>query len=81
MANLRLLADDLTGALDTAAELVGIAGPVHAYWHGSIPSGLLPSAALDSGTREMQPGAAIGRVTELTPVLAGSGLAFKGSTA
>ncbi len=77
MISLRLLADDLTGALDTAAELVAIAGPVHAYWHASIPSALMGSAALDSGTREMQAGAAIERVMALTPALTGSGLAFK----
>jgi uncharacterized protein YgbK (DUF1537 family) len=45
MTSLRLLADDLTGALDTAAELVGITGPVQTFWHGAIPPRLPPNAA------------------------------------
>ena len=77
MTSLRLLADDLTGALDTAAELVGITGPVHVFWHGAIPSALPPNAALDSGTRELDCGAAVRRVTELTSALTGAGIAFK----
>ena len=53
--SLRLLADDLTGALDTAAELVGLTGPVRTYWHGAVPQTLPANAALDSGTRELKP--------------------------
>ena len=37
MMTLRLLADDLTGALDTSAELVPLVGPVDTFWAGSIP--------------------------------------------
>lgn len=77
MTGLRLLADDLTGALDTAAELVGITGPVPVFWHGACPSALPPNAALDSGTRELHPGAAVRRVMELTPALTSARLAFK----
>ncbi|HYZ64599.1 MAG TPA: four-carbon acid sugar kinase family protein, partial [Acetobacteraceae bacterium] len=78
MTTLRLLADDLTGALDTAAELVGLAGPVPAFWHGAIPRDALPpNAALDSGTREMEPGPASGIVAALTPALAGADIAYK----
>jgi hypothetical protein len=46
---LRLLADDLTGALDTAAEFVGLVGPVHAFWQGAEPPSLptnVPSTIL-----------------------------------
>jgi D-threonate/D-erythronate kinase len=53
MIGLRLIADDLTGALDTAAELVGLTGPVHAFWYGAIPPALPRNAALDSGTGEL----------------------------
>ena len=53
MTTLRLIADDLTGALDTAAEFVGLTGPVPVYWSGAIPADLPPSAAVDSGTREL----------------------------
>lgn len=77
MSGLRLLADDLTGALDTAAELVGLVGPVHAFWHGAIPSELPGNAALDSGTRELGAAAAAARVTALAPALAGAGIAYK----
>ena len=65
MTGLRLLADDLTGALDTAAELVGLVGPVHAFWRGAIPPVLPPNAALDSGTRELDAASAVARVAVL----------------
>ncbi len=47
---LRLLADDLTGALDSAARFVPLVGPVPVVWAGPIPSG---TVAIDSGTRDM----------------------------
>ncbi|MFL5257582.1 MAG: four-carbon acid sugar kinase family protein [Rhodopila sp.] len=77
MTSLRLIADDLTGALDTAAEFVGVTGPVSTFWHGAIPSALPANAALDSGTRELDTGAATQTVAALTPVLEGAGIAFK----
>ena len=77
MTGLRLLADDLTGALDAAAELVGLTGPVHAFWHGAIPPVLPPNAALDSGTRELDAASAAARVAALAPALAGATIAYK----
>jgi D-threonate/D-erythronate kinase len=77
MTGLRLIADDLTGALDTAAELVGVTGPVHAFWHGAIPPVLPSNAALDSGTRELDADSAAALVTALAPALAGAGIAYK----
>jgi len=77
VTSLRLLADDLTGALDTAAELVGLAGPVHAFWHGALPPHLPPNAAIDSGTRELDPGDAVSVTTTLAPALAEADIAFK----
>ncbi|MFL5289512.1 MAG: four-carbon acid sugar kinase family protein [Rhodopila sp.] len=74
---LRLVADDLTGALDTAAEFVGMTGPVHAFWHGAIPSILPPNAALDSGTRELDAVSAATIVTTLAPALAEADIPFK----
>lgn len=62
MTRLRLLADDLTGALDTAARFVGLTGPVPVFWPGRVPGRLPPSAAIDSGTRE-QAGAAAAATT------------------
>lgn len=77
MSNLRLIADDLTGALDTAAELAGITGPVSAFWHGAIPPELPANAALDSGTRELDAVSAASIVARLTPALNGAAIPFK----
>uniref|UniRef100_UPI0023428BEF four-carbon acid sugar kinase family protein n=1 Tax=Methylobacterium sp. B34 TaxID=95563 RepID=UPI0023428BEF len=47
-----LIADDLTGALDTAAQFAIATGPIPVFWrtlsHADAPTG----AAIDSGTRE-----------------------------
>lgn len=77
MTSLRLLADDLTGALDAAAEFVALTGPVPVFWHGAIPSVLPPNAALDSGTRERGPAHATAIVHHMAPHLAGGDIAFK----
>ncbi|WP_207460121.1 four-carbon acid sugar kinase family protein [Azospirillum sp. SYSU D00513] len=52
MTRLRLIADDLTGALDTAAQFARAAEPIPVHWNGlphPLPGG---SLAIDSGTRE-----------------------------
>jgi uncharacterized protein YgbK (DUF1537 family) len=77
MTSLRLLADDLTGALDTAAELVGLTGPVHAFWHGALPRELPPNAALDSGTRELDGARAVAASAALARHLDVAGIAYK----
>jgi uncharacterized protein YgbK (DUF1537 family) len=77
MTSLRLLADDLTGALDSAAEFVALTGPVQAFWHGAIPPELPPNAALDSGTRERDANNAAAIVHRLAPHIASGGIAFK----
>jgi uncharacterized protein YgbK (DUF1537 family) len=68
VTTLRLLADDLTGALDTAAQFVGLTGPIPVLWttgaHGC------DSAAFDSGTRELPAAAAQARVAAMADVLA-----------
>ena len=74
---LRLLADDLTGALDTAAELVGLTGPVHAFWHGALPPELPANAALDSGTRELDEATAVAATVALATHLDGAGISYK----
>src|SRR4051794_6760176 len=53
MNAMRLLADDLTGALDTATAFVRLSGPISVYWPEVIPTEMPQSAALDSGTREL----------------------------
>jgi uncharacterized protein YgbK (DUF1537 family) len=72
---LRLLADDLTGALDTAAEFAALAGPVPVRWDG-VASGD-GSLAITTGTREAGRAAAIARVAAAAPLLAGAGIAVK----
>jgi uncharacterized protein YgbK (DUF1537 family) len=78
MKTLRLLADDLTGALDTAAQFVGLTGPVPVFWQAgrADPSG---SAAFDSGTREANSATAASMAATMAPLLAPSPgtIAFK----
>ena len=74
---LRVLADDLTGALDTAAELVGLCGPVEVGWAGG-PQGSRPqSLAGDTGTRELAAAEARHIVEGLAPLLAAADIAYK----
>lgn len=77
MQSLRLLADDLTGALDTSAELVGACGPLKIYWSIDEPPAGRASFAFDSGTREADANEAAAIVRRLTPLLCGAAIAFK----
>jgi uncharacterized protein YgbK (DUF1537 family) len=71
------MADDLTGALDTAAEFVPLTGPVRTFWQtGNIPP-QHANAAFDTGTREWTAEAARRAVTALAPALAGADIAYK----
>ncbi|TQF40719.1 Hrp-dependent type III effector protein [Bradyrhizobium sp. UNPF46] len=77
MTIVRLLADDLTGALDTAAEFVGLCGPFDVIWsQGSAPldSG---SLAIDSGTRERAKDESVRIVGRLASHLLGATIAYK----
>lgn len=60
--SLHLIADDLTGALDTAAQFA-LAAPVAVHW--TMPERLPARVALDSGTREGSPEAAHATVRAL----------------
>ncbi len=51
MATLKLLADDLTGALDTVAEFVGVFGALPVVWPTTSPPQHAQSLAIDIGTR------------------------------
>jgi uncharacterized protein YgbK (DUF1537 family) len=73
--SVRLLADDLTGALDTAAEFVPMTGPLPVFV--DVPPVLPPSAVLDSGTREHGPDDAVAAVARLVPLLATADIAYK----
>ncbi len=77
MTIVRLLADDLTGALDTAAEFVPLTGELPVFWPGAGRSELVGSLGLDSGTRERDPETAAAEVARLAPRLDGAEIAFK----
>ncbi|HYZ21685.1 MAG TPA: four-carbon acid sugar kinase family protein, partial [Rhodopila sp.] len=73
----RLLADDLTGALDTTAELVPLAGAVPVFWPRVMPAAPKGSAAFDSATRECAPEEAAVETARSCRHLQGAALAFK----
>jgi uncharacterized protein YgbK (DUF1537 family) len=77
LPTVRLLADDLTGALDTAAELVPLTGRIQVFWHGAIPSRLPANAAFDSGTRELSPVDAAARASGFAGLMVGADIAYK----
>jgi uncharacterized protein YgbK (DUF1537 family) len=74
VVHLRLLADDLTGALDSAARFVPFTGPLAATWHDSAPT---QSVAIDSGTRDMPEAEARMVIERYAPLLEGGTPAFK----
>jgi D-threonate/D-erythronate kinase len=76
MSSLRLLADDLTGALDTSAEFAGQFGPLEVCWPSSIAAER-ESFAIDSATRELPTEQAFAIVQELAPRLADATIAYK----
>jgi uncharacterized protein YgbK (DUF1537 family) len=70
MNPLRLIADDLTGALDTTAQFVEPGRPIPVFLNGELP-GVPPEAfAIDSATRERDEAFAAATATRLAPILA-----------
>jgi uncharacterized protein YgbK (DUF1537 family) len=53
MTIVRIIADDLTGALDAAAPLVGLAGPMPVFWGQTPTKADTASFALDTESREV----------------------------
>lgn len=74
MTVVRLVADDLTGALDTAAEFVPLAGPIPVRSGDVRPA--YASLAFDVGTREVSATMARAKAASAAPILAGADLAF-----
>jgi uncharacterized protein YgbK (DUF1537 family) len=70
---LRLVADDLTGALDTAAEFTALCGPVPVRWGTEETPG---SFAVTIATREAAREVAVLRGAEAAGLLAGADIAF-----
>jgi uncharacterized protein YgbK (DUF1537 family) len=77
MTSVRLLADDLTGALDTAAEFVGLCGPFDVIWPEALSTNGAPSLAIDSGTRELAKADSVEVVGRLAPLLRDGTIAYK----
>ncbi|QHO77139.1 Hrp-dependent type III effector protein [Bradyrhizobium sp. CCBAU 051011] len=77
MTSVRLLADDLTGALDTAAEFVGLCGPFDVIWPEALPTTTPRSLAIDSGTRELATAESVEIVGRLAPLLGEGTIAYK----
>ena len=77
MTSVRLLADDLTGALDTAAEFVGLCGPFDVTWREAPAAQGAPSLAIDSGTRERSKAESVEIVGRLAPLLQRGTIAYK----
>lgn len=77
MTSIRLLADDLTGALDAAAEFVGLCGPFDVIWSETFAPPDSGSLAIDSGTRERSKADSIEIVGRLAPQLEGATIAYK----
>lgn len=77
MPSLKLLADDLTGALDTSAEFVGACGPLDVVWSAESLSADKPSFAIDSGTRECGADEAAAIVRGFAPRLDEADIAYK----
>jgi uncharacterized protein YgbK (DUF1537 family) len=77
MATLKLLADDLTGALDTVAEFIGVFGPLPVVWPATSLSQDVQSLAIDSGTREVESDEAFAAISGIVPHLGGATIAYK----
>lgn len=77
MTSIRMLADDLTGALDTAAEFVGLCGPFDVVWQDTPAASDSPSLAIDTGTRERSKAESVAIVGRLAPLLCDGTIAYK----
>jgi D-threonate/D-erythronate kinase len=71
-----ILADDLTGALDTAGAFASVLHPVQAFWAGGS-AGQGVGFALDSETRDVPVSEAEATVGRLLPRLLAGGLPYK----
>ena len=71
MTPVRILADDLTGALDSAARFVPLTGPLAVVW---TTEDMPASAAIDAGTRELSVEAARSVTARLAPFLTAGNL-------
>jgi Pyridoxal phosphate biosynthetic protein PdxA len=72
MPNFRLLADDITGALDISAEFVGMFGPLDVVWTAASAKARPGSLAIASGMRGLEAEEAYAVAHNLAPLLHGA---------
>ena len=77
MTRLRLIADDLTGTLDTAAGFTGLCGPIPVAWSDLALDDGAGCLAIDTGTRERGAAEAAEIVGRLAHRLDGADIGFK----
>ncbi|SMF69065.1 Uncharacterized conserved protein YgbK, DUF1537 family [Tistlia consotensis] len=77
MTALRLIADDLTGALDSAAQFTGAGAPVTVLLDPEAEPAAAGNLAIDTATRDRPKAAALAAVASAATRLRGAGLAFK----
>jgi uncharacterized protein YgbK (DUF1537 family) len=77
VSRLRLLADDLTGALDAAAQFTGALGPVTVRFRSDDWRGPESALAFDSATRDADESRVSADLWRLARFFAGARLAFK----
>jgi uncharacterized protein YgbK (DUF1537 family) len=71
-----LLADDLTGAMDTAVRFVPLTGAIPVRWIAPPATGARESFAFDLATRELDAAQAMQRAISAAPLLAGTDIAY-----
>jgi D-threonate/D-erythronate kinase len=72
----RLLADDRTGAIDTAVRLVPLTGPILVRWDLAKALGSTGSLAFDLGTRELSDAHSMRLAASAAELLRGADLAY-----
>ena len=70
MKHLRLIADDLTGALDTAAQFARERRLIPVFLNGRLPDPVQGDVAIDAATRDTDASAAVEVALRMAPVLA-----------
>jgi len=79
MTQVRIIADDLTGALDTAAQFATSKRAIPVFLNGHLPAALPRAFAIDAATRDKDSAAAVLVATRDAPLLAprAGAIAFK----
>lgn len=77
MTVVRMLADDLTGAVDTICPFATVTERVPVFWRDGVSAPASGSFALDTETRELSDQDAVSVVADLLPALYGADVAFK----